>query len=62
MLEIIGRKHLLTMGIMEMATARLLMTPQRLLACLGEPRLHMKEVTPAQRKLGNKDKRLEQMV
>lgn len=62
MLGIIGRKHLLTMGIMGMATARLLTTPQRHLVCLGEHRLHMKEVTLAQRKHGSRDKPLERMV
>ena len=62
MLGVPNHKELLTTAIMEMATARLWMTLQLRLVCLGERPLHTKEVTPAQRKHGSRGKHLEQMV
>ena len=61
MLGVPNPKYLLTMVIMEMATARLWMTPQLHLVCPGERLLRMKEVNPARQKHGSRGKHLEQM-
>ena len=62
MLGIPSHKLLPTMGIVAKAIVRPSMTLQRHLACLGERRLHMKEVTVAQRKHGSRGKHLALMA